>query len=202
MSALSPVTEATFELWQRLANFSASQTDAALKYLQEWIAKEIDADNVVWIGSVRILRGALAKTDPFLGWRLRARVALRPDPPPYRHQLSQYYESEHYGKLTPTYYQRSHEAKNSTDLVVQAPTQEERIKALLVHAQEHVRNARDMVKEAHSMQEAAKGLATQVSDAWHKDLPSFRLHYALRFCHEAMHRLNPFQHHERQSLRN
>ena len=36
---------------------------------------------------------------------------LRPDPPPYRKQLTQYFDAEHYGKLTPTYYQRSHEAQ-------------------------------------------------------------------------------------------
>ena len=104
-------TDETYELWRRLAEFSAGQTEATLKYLQEWIAKAIDADNVVWIGAVRVLRGAPAKKDPFLGWRLRARIALRPDPPPYRQRLSQYYESEHYGKLDRTYYQRSHEAK-------------------------------------------------------------------------------------------
>ncbi len=116
MPSVSPtnaISDATFELWQRLANFPASETDAALKYLQEWIAKEIDADNVIWIGGVRVLRGATAKKDPFLGWRLRARVALRPDPAPYRKQLAEYYDSEHYGKLTPTYYQRSHEAKDA-----------------------------------------------------------------------------------------
>jgi len=115
MSSLSrnnSIPDATFDLWQRLSNYPASETDAALKYLQEWIAKEIDADNVIWIGGVRVLRGAAAKADPFLGWRLRARVALRPDPPPYRKQLAEYYDSEHYGKLTPTYYQRSHEAKD------------------------------------------------------------------------------------------
>jgi len=105
------VIQETFELWRRLATFPAGQTEAALEYLQEWIAKEIDADNVVWIGAVRVLRGAPAKKDPFLGWRLRARVALRPDPPPYRQQFSRYYESEHYGKLDRTYYRRSHEAQ-------------------------------------------------------------------------------------------
>jgi len=113
MPPIPPVTDATFDLWGRLADFPASQTDAALKYLQEWIAKEIDADNVIWIGGVRVLRGAPAKADPFLGWRLRARVALRPDPPPYRKQLAEYYDSEHYGKLTPTYYKRSHEARDA-----------------------------------------------------------------------------------------
>ncbi len=108
----SAVTDATFALWQRMAEFPASQTDAALQYLQKWIAEQIGADNVIWIGGVRALRGAAAKADPFLGWRLRARIALRPDPEPYRKQLAQYYDSEHYGKLTPTYYERSHAAKD------------------------------------------------------------------------------------------
>lgn len=77
----------------------------------EWIARQIAADNVIWIGAVRVLRGEPAQADAFLGWRLRARVALRPDPEPYRKQLASYYDSEHYGKLTPTYYKRSHEEK-------------------------------------------------------------------------------------------
>ena len=105
------VTEATFALWQGMAAFPASETDAALRYLQEWIAGTIGADNVIWIGGVRVLRGAPAKADAFLGWRLRDRVALRADPAPYRQQLKEYYDSEHYGKLTPTYYERSHETK-------------------------------------------------------------------------------------------
>jgi hypothetical protein len=91
---------------------------------------------------------------------------------------------------------------SATDLIVQPPTHEERIKAILVYAQEHVRNARDMLKEAHSIEEGVKGLATHAKDAWRNGLPSFRLHYALRFCHESMRRLNPLQHHERHSTRN
>lgn len=103
--------EETFALWQRLAEFPASETDAALRHLQEWFIQAIDADNVIWIGAVRVLRGAVAKRDPFLGWRLRARFALHPDPEPYRRQLAAYYTPDHYGKLTPTYYQRSHAGK-------------------------------------------------------------------------------------------
>lgn len=106
------VSDAIFDLWQRMVEFPASETEAALRHLQEWIAKEVGADNVIWIGSVRIMHGASAKADPFLGWRLRSRAALHPDPPPYRKQLAQYYDSEHYGKLTRTYYERSHEAKD------------------------------------------------------------------------------------------
>lgn len=59
--------------------------------------------------AVRALHGGAGKDDAFLGWRLRERVAIRPDPAPYQEQLPQYFDAEHYGKLTPTYYQRSHE---------------------------------------------------------------------------------------------
>jgi DNA-binding CsgD family transcriptional regulator len=105
------VPDATFELWQRLSAFPASETGAALHFLQEWIAREIDADNVIWIGGVRVLHGVAAEADAFLGWRLRDRVALRPDPEPYRERLAEYFDKEHYGKLTSTYYERSHEAQ-------------------------------------------------------------------------------------------
>jgi len=90
---------------------------------------------------------------------------------------------------------------SATDLIVQPPSHEERIKAMLVYAQEHLRDARDMLKEARSMREGIEGLTTHASDAWRNDLPTFRLHDALRFCHESMRRLN-LQHHERQSTRN
>lgn len=111
MPSTTSVRDSTFDLWKRLTEFPASQTDAALTDLQEWIAKTIGADNVIWIGAVRVLPDAEGKKDPFLGWRLRDRVALRPDPEPYRKQLAEYYDTEHYGKLTPTYYERSHQKK-------------------------------------------------------------------------------------------
>jgi len=106
------VTEATYALWQRLAAFPAAETDAALRCLMEWLAREIPADNVVWIGAVRALRGAAAKhDDPFFGWRLRVRQPLKPPSASYRQVLRGYYDGHHYGKLTPTYYARSHEEK-------------------------------------------------------------------------------------------
>lgn len=98
-----------FELWRKLAGFAAWDTDAALDFLMGWIAAKIDADNIIWIGAVRALPGAEAGDDPFLGWRLRTRRALHPDPESYQKLLASYYSREHYGKLTPTYYERSHE---------------------------------------------------------------------------------------------
>jgi DNA-binding CsgD family transcriptional regulator len=105
------VTEATFGLWQKLTQFPAGDVDAVLRCVQEWIAGAIDADNVIWIGAARVLRGAAAKNDPFLGWRLRARAPMHPDPEPYRRLQARYYASDHYGKLTATYYRRSHAEK-------------------------------------------------------------------------------------------
>jgi len=107
----SPPFEALSALWRELAAFPASQTGEALRHLMEWIARKIDADNIIWIGAVRVLGDAAARKDPFFGWRLRERIPLRPDPESYRRVLSEYYEPEHYGKLTPTYHSRSHATK-------------------------------------------------------------------------------------------
>lgn len=108
------VTGETLSLWQHLATFSAARTEDALRHLQTWIARTIDADNVIWIGAVRVLHGAKARTDPSLGWRLRVRQPLHPDPDSYRQVIEAYYEPEHYGRLSRTYYQRSHEQKRAT----------------------------------------------------------------------------------------
>lgn len=104
--------EALFALWHQLTSFPASQSESALRYLMEWIATKIDGDNVIWIGAVRVLEEEKAiKADPFLGWRLRTRLPLKPDPDEYQRVLKEYYEPEHYGKLTPTYHSRSHATK-------------------------------------------------------------------------------------------
>lgn len=104
------VAEETFRLWQQLAAYPASRTDAALRHLLRWIAETVDADNVIWIGAVRALHGAAARSDAFRGWRLRLREPLHRDAASYRRRLAAYLFREHYGKLTPTYYDRSHAA--------------------------------------------------------------------------------------------
>ena len=105
------VNEGTYALWQRLASFPATDTEAALRHLMAWLTREVDADNVIWIGAVRALSGAAAKDDPFFGWRLRARVPFKLDSTSYQHLLKRYYDGHHYGKITPTYYERSHDKK-------------------------------------------------------------------------------------------
>lgn len=104
-------SEEIYALWRRLADYPAAETDAALRHLMRWLADAISADNVIWIGAVRVLHGAAARGDPFYGWRLRARRPLRPDPAAYRRVLASYYVPDHYGKLTASYYARSHEEK-------------------------------------------------------------------------------------------
>jgi DNA-binding CsgD family transcriptional regulator len=94
-----------------LAAFPAGDIEGALRHLLEWLAREVGADDVVWIGAVRALRGPAARDDPFFGWRLRARIALKPPTPAYRRLLKDYYDGHHYGKLTRAYYSRSHGEK-------------------------------------------------------------------------------------------
>jgi DNA-binding CsgD family transcriptional regulator len=98
-------------LREQLAGFPASGARRALRHLMKWLSCEIDADNIIWIAAIRVLDGSQAKNDPFFGWRLRERYPLHPDPKPYQQVLAQYYQPEHYGKLTPTYRSRSHEPK-------------------------------------------------------------------------------------------
>ncbi|MBN8711610.1 MAG: hypothetical protein BGO12_16185 [Verrucomicrobia bacterium 61-8] len=77
----------------------------------EWIIGEVDADNAIWVASVRVQDAASAQNDPFFGWRLRVRLPLHPEPHSYQEILNQYYRPEHYGKLTPTFHLRSHAEK-------------------------------------------------------------------------------------------
>jgi DNA-binding CsgD family transcriptional regulator len=100
-----------FELWRSIHALPAARAHAALRLLLAWLADAVEADNVIWIGAVRVLAGRPAQRDPFAGWRLRERQTLRPDSPAYRKRLDDYLARDHYGKLTPTYYTRSHTEK-------------------------------------------------------------------------------------------
>lgn len=111
MNAALRVTDGTFELWQRLAEFPPGDVDSALRHLQQWIIEAVGADNAIWIGAVRVLHGTSAKKDPFFGWRLRARQAFNPDPDAYQRQYARYYAIDHYGRLTQEYYRRPHAEK-------------------------------------------------------------------------------------------
>lgn len=63
-------------LWDELADFEAAESDAALGHLMAALCKLVDAQNISWIGSVR-LDGALPG-DPVHGWRVRHVRFLHP----------------------------------------------------------------------------------------------------------------------------
>src|SRR5262245_34744411 len=58
-------------LWDELADFPITQTDAALVYLLKKICGWIDAGNGLWVGGVRVGNGTLAPADHAHGWRGR-----------------------------------------------------------------------------------------------------------------------------------
>lgn len=61
--------EAIHELWDRLAAFPADRIDDALRHLMETLADWLRAEDIVWIGAARLMRGAAARRDPLNGWR-------------------------------------------------------------------------------------------------------------------------------------
>ncbi len=90
--------ESVYRLWDELGALAPEGVDAALVRLMEWIVKHTGASNVTWVGALRVLHGAGAKGDPFSGWRLRLRRALRPNTKAYAKVLAAYYDKEHRGR--------------------------------------------------------------------------------------------------------
>ena len=59
-------------LWDKLSDFGAHETDCALDHCMEQICHLVGADKAFWIGGVRVVKGAHARRDPMLGWRIGA----------------------------------------------------------------------------------------------------------------------------------
>jgi DNA-binding CsgD family transcriptional regulator len=72
--------ERLYTLWDAVADFAASDVDGALLHLMETLCEWIDADNVLWVGAVRILTGPDARRDGQLGWRARPVKILHATP--------------------------------------------------------------------------------------------------------------------------
>lgn len=72
--------ESIHVLWDELADFPASQADAALTHLMGRFSQWLRADDVVWVGAVRLNGGAAARRDPQRGWRGMAVRHLRANP--------------------------------------------------------------------------------------------------------------------------
>ncbi len=60
---------AIYTLWDELADTPASRVDAALARLLERVGCWLGADNVTWVGAVRVGQGAAARRDGQHGWR-------------------------------------------------------------------------------------------------------------------------------------
>lgn len=58
-------------LWDELADFPVTQTDAALTHLMKTICGWIQANDAVWVGGVRLINGNGTNRDPQHGWRGR-----------------------------------------------------------------------------------------------------------------------------------
>lgn len=95
-----------FGLWNELAAFPASRADDALVHLMRWFQQHLDVDNVIWLGSLRLLDEKAAKKDPLLGWRLRVRKSFVLEKESYRKLVASYFSDEHYGRLTSAFYRK------------------------------------------------------------------------------------------------
>lgn len=93
-------------MWDEMTAFSASRTDDALVYLMRWFQTQLAADNVIWLGSLLMLEKEVAKNDPLLGWRLRARKSLVQERESYVKLVDSYFANEHYGRLTPAFFRK------------------------------------------------------------------------------------------------
>lgn len=84
--------EGVYALWDELDEYPADKTDEALIYLAKGLQSLLKADNVRWLGAVRVLRGTKARQDGLLGWRLRASYNLVPDPPSYQRLIAWWFQ--------------------------------------------------------------------------------------------------------------
>jgi DNA-binding CsgD family transcriptional regulator len=71
LNGKSPYPEPVYTLWDELADFPAGATDQALDHLMKSLAGLLKADNVVWVGAIRMAHGQAAARDPLHGWRVR-----------------------------------------------------------------------------------------------------------------------------------
>ncbi|MCX5539272.1 hypothetical protein M3A49_07140 [Paraburkholderia sp. CNPSo 3076] len=77
-SANPALHDGVFALWDRLAEFSAGEGDAALTHLLTTLCAMVSAQNALWAVVVRL--PSPAPQDPLFGWRPRLVRLLHPVP--------------------------------------------------------------------------------------------------------------------------
>lgn len=82
----SAASEDIHTLWDELADFDASQFDAASRHLMTVLADRANVWNITWAGAVRLTKGERAESDDVMRrWRVAAAQSLLPYvPPPHR----------------------------------------------------------------------------------------------------------------------
>jgi DNA-binding CsgD family transcriptional regulator len=83
--------DAVYALWDELQRFPPSETDQALVHLAQGLARLLHADNVRWLGAVRVHKDA-PRQDGLCGWRLRASYNLVPDPQSYQDLIAWWFQ--------------------------------------------------------------------------------------------------------------
>jgi DNA-binding CsgD family transcriptional regulator len=78
MPSDSFTNERIYTLWDELADFGATRTEEARRYLLASVADMVQARQADWIGAVRLRQNR--SHDPIFGWRPRSVFALHPDP--------------------------------------------------------------------------------------------------------------------------
>ncbi len=90
--------ETVYALWDELEQFPAGNTEDALKHLALTMKSLLKADNVKWLGAARVIRGAKARKDSLLGWRLRASYDLVPETEEYRKFIAWWFRQDNHLK--------------------------------------------------------------------------------------------------------
>lgn len=83
--------EAAYALWDELDQLPTAGTDA-LAHLARTLKRLLAADDVKWLGAVRVLHGAQARKDRLLGWRLRASYNFGTWPPEYQKRIAWWFQ--------------------------------------------------------------------------------------------------------------
>jgi DNA-binding CsgD family transcriptional regulator len=68
------------DLWDQLCGFSPCQIEDALAYLFDSLGTLVQADNLLWVATVRIVDGSRPGLDVGHGWRIHAAQAWRRSP--------------------------------------------------------------------------------------------------------------------------
>jgi DNA-binding CsgD family transcriptional regulator len=84
--------EIVYGLWDELDRFPPGGADDTMRQFALKLKSLFRADNVKWIGAVRVIKGRKALKDPLNGWRLRAGYDLVPNTKEYERLIAPIYQ--------------------------------------------------------------------------------------------------------------